>query len=387
MLNLYPSLRTEKLPSIIKWAGGKEQELNYIIPNIPIKFDRFFEPFIGGGAVFFSINRPHMFINDFSLELITLYRFVQERNTDFFNHLLTIEKQWRTLENIIEKNQEELIGIYQSYADSNISDKQVEDILVSFVLKHIDEFNGILSPSFNINLENFIQEVFRNLTSKTKRMKKIELERGKMPDSDILDNFESALKSAFYMHFRHLYNRYKSYGIDSEFASAIFYFVREFCYASMFRYNRSGEFNVPYGGIQYNRKDFLKKINGLKSDEYFKHLQKTEIYNLDFEEFLNKVLPQEDDFIFLDPPYDSDFSTYAKNSFSKDDQLRLATYLKQCPAKFMLVIKSTPFIFDLYANSGLQIATFDKRYLVSFMNRNDQIAEHLMISNYPINIQ
>jgi DNA adenine methylase len=208
-----------------------------------------------------------------------------------------------------------------------------------------------------------------------------------MPDSDVLDNFESALKSAFYMHVRHLYNRNKQYGIKPEFTTAVFYFIREFCFASMFRYNREGEFNVPYGGIQYNRKDFLKKINILKSDLYNEHLKRTKIFNMDFEEFLNDIQPLKDDFIFLDPPYDSDFSTYMKNDFSKKDHLRLANYLFQCPAKFILVIKSTPYILDLYWNSGLNIASFDKRYLVSFMNRNDQTAEHLLISNYPVRPQ
>ena len=42
------------LSPIVKWAGGKEQELKYILPNIPDGFARFIEPFVGGGAVYFS---------------------------------------------------------------------------------------------------------------------------------------------------------------------------------------------------------------------------------------------------------------------------------------------------------------------------------------------
>ena len=98
--------------------------------------------------------------------------------------------------------------------------------------------------------------------------------------------------------------------------------------------------------------------------------------------FLNQTKPEAGDFIFCDPPYDTDFSTYAKNSFAKDDHQRLANYLKRCEAMFMLVIKSTPFILDLYSNTGLNIINFEKKYLVSFMNRNDHDAEHLMITNY-----
>jgi DNA adenine methylase len=51
--------------------------------------------------------------------------------------------------------------------------------------------------------------------------------------------------------------------------------------------------------------------------------------------------------VFLDPPYDSEFSTYAKNEFDKDDQARLAEYLiKECKANFMIVIKNT----NVYGN-------------------------------------
>ena len=39
------------LSPIVKWAGGKEQELKYILPNVPDSFVRFIEPFVGGGAV------------------------------------------------------------------------------------------------------------------------------------------------------------------------------------------------------------------------------------------------------------------------------------------------------------------------------------------------
>lgn len=90
------------------------------------------------------------------------------------------------------------------------------------------------------------------------------------------------------------------------------------------------------------------------------------------------------DFIFLDPPYDSEFSTYAKNEFTRADQLRLAQYLtKECEAKWMMIIKYTDFIYDLYASTpGIQIRTFDKEYLVSFMNRNNRKATHLLITNY-----
>ena len=57
-----------KLSAFLKWAGGKEQELGYILPLIP-SFDTYYEPFVGGGAVFFAIEASRKCINDRSPEL------------------------------------------------------------------------------------------------------------------------------------------------------------------------------------------------------------------------------------------------------------------------------------------------------------------------------
>lgn len=214
-------------------------------------------------------------------------------------------------------------------------------------------------------------------------MKELEQIKDLLPDKDILDNIETAFKSAFYMHFRHIYNNTSKYKIESAFKSAIFLFIRNFAYSGMFRYNAGGDFNVPYGGIGYNRKNMMKKVDYLRTNELKSLLDNTIIANLDFEAFLEIHKPSKSDFIFLDPPYDSEFSTYAKNEFTKNDQKRLAEYLiKKCKAKWMLVIKNTEFIYSLYSDKGLNIQSFEKKYLVSFMNRNDKDVKHLLIKNY-----
>ena len=151
----------------------------------------------------------------------------------------------------------------------------------------------------------------------------------------------------------------------------------------MFRYNKNGGFNVPYGGIGYNRKNLSKKLDYLKSKRLVQHLSKTTIDNLDFEQFFIKNKPKKDDFIFLDPPYDSEFSTYAQNEFTRDDQARLANYLvNKTKANWMMVIKHTDFIYDLYNKPNIKIGTFSKNYLVNFQNRNDKKVQHLVITSY-----
>ena len=374
---------------IIKWAGGKEKELPYIKENLPNKIERYIEPFVGGGAVYFNIDIKKSLINDKSKELINLYKCIQENDKEFFSKLKAIYKNWRLLEKVVENNSSELLKMYRDYCkelNSNLEIKNIKvkfnDKIYAFVIRHAEEFNGILSADFNIEIDNFINEIGKNLISKMNRMYKIETQRKKMNDIDTLDNLECAFKSAFYMHFRHLYNESESLNINSSFQTAIFYFIREFCYASMFRYNKNGKFNVPYGGISYNRKEFNKKIEYIASEKIREYMKETQIYCEDFETFLDIITPKKGDFIFLDPPYDTEFSTYAKNEFAKKDQIRLCEYLKKTKANIMLIIKNTEFIYNLYNTKEFKIKTFDKKYLVSFQNRNDKDVEHLLITNY-----
>ncbi len=384
-LGLTNYVHTKKLSPILKWAGGKEQELKYILPNLPpTKFTDYYEPFVGGGSVYTAIQANKYYINDKSDELITLYRsFTNSDRQLFFEALDEIIHNWDLLTIVIQKNSDFFVSTYKNYSTDKIDDNKLKDILFEFILTHSEQFNGMFSSIFNFNIENFIKEIKINLIRKIKRMKELEKQKALLPDNDITDNIETALKSAFYMHFRHIYNNTKKYKINNAFKSAVFLFIRNFAYSGMFRYNTKGEFNVPYGGIAYNRKNFQKKVDYLKTKELKFLLDNTIIENEDFEVFFEKHSPQKNDFIFLDPPYDSEFSTYAKNEFTRKDQERLANYLiKKCKAKWMMIIKNTDFIFDLYNNKGLNIQSFEKTYLVSFMNRNDKNVEHLLITNY-----
>src|SRR5437660_12729486 len=93
--------KTEKLTSFLKWAGGKEQELKHILPLIP-SFDAYYEPFVGGGAVFFSIQSQKKFINDKSPDLFNLYVMTAQQNIDFFRALDTLLQGWQHVSKIVD---------------------------------------------------------------------------------------------------------------------------------------------------------------------------------------------------------------------------------------------------------------------------------------------
>lgn len=97
---------------ILKWAGGKEKELEVIKSYLPEKFDKYVEPFVGGGSVFLNFGTKKSFINDKSEELINLYKVIKAQDKNFFSMLETINESWIGLENFADKNPEELIDLY-----------------------------------------------------------------------------------------------------------------------------------------------------------------------------------------------------------------------------------------------------------------------------------
>jgi DNA adenine methylase len=375
-------IHKQGLSPIIKWAGGKEKEIVQIIPNSPANFENYYEPFVGGGAVYTSFYAKQYFINDKSEELISLYKSISSGNHDFYDWVNRIMEAWSGMLSYVDKHRE-LVSLYLEYRKGLYTELTFKAILTDHISQNTPALEAVLPASFIWHRNLYKEELQKNLIRKLIRMKKIEQERHTMPDEDVFDNIETAFMSALYMYFRGLYNDKELRHEHRNLSTALFVFIRNYAYSGMFRYNDKGAFNVPYGGIGYNHKRLEKKIDYYQSGILLEHFKHTTIANYDFEEFFRIHPPTERDFIFLDPPYDSEFSTYAENEFTRNDQERLAHYLCQkCKARWMMIIKYTPFIYSLYADKGLNIKMFNKKYLVSFMNRNDKQAEHLIIMNY-----
>ena len=370
------------LKPFLKWPGGKQRELVNIMPLIPKKIDRFFEPFVGGGAVYFATEAQSYFINDKSYDLIGLYKTIKNDKSNEFSNLLTeVNDGWVGVSHIAKTHDSVLRDFF---LEIRVTQGKLNEDLISMWVS--DNFNGFVELIPNVlrcDLGFYQKELRVNLLRKMQRMYAIEKKKHVMPMADVDENIETALKSAFYMYFRHLLNNWEGFSIGEAAKNAVYFFIRNYSYSSMFRYNSQGGFNVPYGGIGYNGNNLKAKIEYLKSNVLSEHLMKTEVSNLDFEDFFIGKNLEANDFIFLDPPYDTDFSTYDKNVFSQKDQKRLADFLtNQVKCKWMMVIKDTEFIYSLYKNKGLFFGNFDKNYAVSFMNRNGKEASHLIITNY-----
>ena len=77
----------EEIYPIVKWVGGKRQLMFELLKNLPENYNRYFEPFIGGGALFFELQPEKAYISDMNGELINLYNVVKNNVYELIDEL------------------------------------------------------------------------------------------------------------------------------------------------------------------------------------------------------------------------------------------------------------------------------------------------------------
>ena len=370
-------------PGLLKWPGGKERELAVLKDYFPQDVHNYYEPFVGGGSVYFNTDAKHYYINDLYDELYNFYNLCLSDSEAFKDRLKSINELWKDVSTFFGEKSTVFDDFYAKRHDEYVDMEAFsKEIATSFINQHL-VVKHTYFMSVPVEFEKIIEGTFYK---KVKRITKHEANKGHLNEEDLGKNFKSALKAAVYTYIRTVYNFFRLNPPKDEGSKALhtacFYFIRNYCYSSMFRFNKAGEFNVPYGGLSYNENYLDKKIDYIYKPENVNRYTLSEVTNLDFEAFIKKQDFNENDFIFLDPPYDTEFSEYAQNVFDQSDQERLADTLLNTKAKWLLVTKYTEFIESLYDKPGINIERFAKKYLVSFKNRNDQDAHHLVIRNY-----
>lgn len=282
------------LKPMIKYRGGKSRELNHLLEWVPDTFDRYIEPFFGGGALYFAIAPDNAVINDLNVRLMSFY-------SDVANNYCRMRTELDEIESMYESNRRDYEALKQQFPDERVPDAN-EAMYYSIRA----QFNGLESTSL--------------------------------------------------------------------LAGTLYYYINKTAYSGMIRYNNNGEFNVPYGRYKhFNTRIITEKHSVL--------LRSATRMNTDFENVLAECGP--DDFVFLDPPYDSPFSNYGneatKNGFSEDDHRRLADLFFTLPCKALLVIGSTPLTESLYSTHV--VSRYSKSYAVNIRNRFKANSEHILVTN------
>ncbi len=370
---------------LIKWPGGKSGEINKIEGMFP-KHKRYIEPFFGGGAVFFHLRPQNAAINDISESLMQYYSLLKSQDKQLYDLLLCYSNSFANIISVCERNYADILDLYHRASSENIGKKELGLLLPDMTSHFASDINHGFSEKLLLNENEFISQLNKNVSDKIVRTIKNN-EKAPFSAEDLKSNLITGFTSGYYMYFRKVFNDINLNKIDVpnlQYKVANFYFMREYCYGSMFRYNKQGEFNIPYGGMSYNKKNFMTKIKNMFNKDVEDIFKNTEIHNSDFSEFFKKSNLTENDFMFLDPPYDTDFSDYEGKDFTYNDQERLAYELKNTLARFMLVIKNTDFIHGLYKDK-FNVLSFDNQYTYNVRSRNERKVEHLIITNLPVN--
>lgn len=229
----------------LKWAGGKSRVVPQLLELFPKeKFNSYYEPFLGGGAVYFAISPKEGRLNDKNKTLIATYKAVRDNPTKLINELMCIQDEYLNLPDI-EKKKEYYLGRRQ-------------------------EFNSILKNS-------------------PKR-------------------------------------------------AALFIFLNKTGFNGMYRENRTGGYNIPFG--KQARPLICDKEN---IQRVSKDLQRIDLTSTSYKDALDGAGPG--DFVYLDPPYyplskTSSFTEYQAGGFSTQDQIELRDVFRELDRRGCLVMMS-----------------------------------------------
>ena len=153
-------------------------------------------------------------------------------------------------------------------------------------------------------------------------------------------------------------------------AASLFYYLNRTGYNGLCRFNRSGEFNVPFGRYA--------NINYRRSFVDYRPLFKTwEFSRAGFDQ----ILLRPDDFVYADPPYDVVFTQYSKGGFSWDEQVRTAEWLAKHRGPVVLANQATPRIIKLYRGLGYQLVKLSAPRRISCTGDRTDAKEVLALRN------
>lgn len=279
---------------VLKYRGGKSREIPRFLQYIPDDFNRYIEPFFGGGAVYFHIEPDNAIVNDANERLMTFYRQLKTQYPEMRNQLDKLQKEY-------EKNQLAYKKLKEKTPDERV-------------------------PNTNEDLYYRIRDLFNH------------------PDNTYLDG-------------------------------VLYFFINKTAYSGMIRYNNSGEYNVPFGRYpNFNTRLITAQHSAL--------LQNAELFSLDYNEIFN--MAEEDDFIFLDPPYDCVFNDYGNidmmNGFDESQHRRLASDFRNLPCRTLMIIGKTPLTEELYGDFIFD--EYYKNYAVNIRNRFNNDKMHIIVKNY-----
>ena len=175
-------------------------------------------------------------------------------------------------------------------------------------------------------------------------------------------------ETGFYRHRTRFNNLIKDGKGKSAEAAQLFYYLNRTCFNGLCRFNQSGEFNVPFG--THKSITYATDFSPLQLV-----LKKWTFTNSDI-----ALLPlRPEDFVYADPPYDVEFTTYSTGGFKWDDQVRTAEWLAMHRGPVVLSNQATPRIVELYKKLGFEISYLDGPRRISCTGDRSAVREVLAV--------
>ena len=197
-----------------------------------------------------------------------------------------------------------------------------------------------------------------------------------------LNHHEAEHSEEYYYKVRNIDRDRKKYDklVDYKKAARTIY-LNKACFNGLYRVNSKNEFNVPFG-----KKEHVNTYEGQNLGIICGYLNfnNVKILSTDFEDAVKDA--KEGDFIYFDPPYDSDkeiFTSYTNEGFGKEEQERLAKVFKDLDSRgcyVMLSNHNTKLINELYKDYNIHIIEA-KRNINSDGKKRGKV-EEVIITNY-----
>ncbi len=182
---------------------------------------------------------------------------------------------------------------------------------------------------------------------------------------------ELANERDFYFKQRDLFNALiESNKANTPQAAALFYYLNRTGFNGLCRFNSRGLFNVPFG--RYKTINYIRDFNN-----YTRRLTHWTFACQDFE----RLDIQSHDFLYVDPPYDVEFTKYSKEDFGWADQERLVEWLRSLKIPMVVSNQATERIIDLYTRAGFTISTVSAPRRISCSGDRDPALEMLATRN------
>ena len=197
-----------------------------------------------------------------------------------------------------------------------------------------------------------------------------------------LNHHEAEHSEEYYYYIRNLDRDKKKFNKLADYKRAArTIYLNKACFNGLYRVNSKGEFNVPFGK--------KNKINTYEGQNLgiicgFLNYNDIKIMSVDFEDAVRNA--KKGDFVYFDPPYDSDvsiFNSYTESGFGKEEQVRLARVYKELSDRgcyVMLSNHNTSLINELYKDFNIHVVEAKRN--INSNGKKRGCVEEVIITNY-----